>query len=135
MLFCRRMTDGRPVLVVEDHADTRHMVEEYLTFQGIPTIGAVNGLEGLSALREHRPCLILLDLSMPVMDGWRFREEQRRLPNAELAGVPVMVLSALTDCEAIGRALGAIEVIPKPIDFERLLRVVRDFCERAKGPG
>jgi CheY-like chemotaxis protein len=75
----------RPVLVIEDHADTRHMVEEYLRFEGIPTIGAANGLEGLSALRESRPSVILLDLSMPVMDGWRFRQEQQRLQDGGLA--------------------------------------------------
>ena len=59
-------------------------------------------MEGLAALRENRPFLILLDLSMPVMDGWRFRAEQQRLPDGELAGVPVVVLSALSDCESQG---------------------------------
>src|SRR5687767_14035009 len=59
----------RPVLVIEDHSDTRHMVEEFLTFSGIPVVGAQNGQEGLTALRQHSPCLILLDLTMPVMDG------------------------------------------------------------------
>lgn len=117
----------RPVLVIEDHADTRHMVEEYLTFEGIPTIGAENGLEGLAALREDRPSVILLDLSMPVMDGWRFRHEQQRLPDRDLAGIPVVVLSALHDCERQAQVLGAVDVIPKPIDFDRMLAVVRRY--------
>jgi CheY-like chemotaxis protein len=113
--------------VIEDHADTRHMVEEYLTFEGIPTIGAENGLEGLAALREDRPSVILLDLSMPVMDGWRFRHEQQRLPDRDLAGIPVVVLSALHDCERQAQVLGAVDVIPKPIDFDRMLAVVRRY--------
>ena|SRR3989442_12762271 len=117
----------RPVLVIEDHADTRHMVEEYLTFEGIPTIGAENGLEGLAALREDRPSVILLDLSMPVMDGWRFRHEQQRLPDRDLAGIPVVVLSALHDCERQAQVLGAVDVIPKPIDFDRMLAMVRRY--------
>src|SRR5687768_10295039 len=111
------MTTMPPVLVIEDHADTRHMVQEYLQCQGIATVGAENGLAGLGALREHRPSLILLDLSMPVMDGWHFRAEQQRLAEAALAQVPVVVLSALNDCEEHARTLGALDVLPKPIDF------------------
>ncbi len=98
-------------------------------FQGIPTIGAENGLEGLSALREHSPSLILLDLSMPVMDGWRFRQEQQRLPDGKLAGVPIVVLSALSDYERHAQTLGAVDVIPKPIDFDRMLAIVRQYYD------
>ena len=116
-----------PVLVIEDHADTRHMVEEYLQLHGFATVSAENGLDGLGKLREHRPSLILLDLSMPVMDGWRFREEQRRLTDA-LARIPVVVLSALHDCAKHAQALGAIEVLAKPIDLDRLAALVGRLC-------
>jgi CheY-like chemotaxis protein len=112
-----------PVLVIEDHADTRHMVEEYLHIQGVTTVGAANGLEGLGALQAHRPSLILLDLNMPVMDGWRFREEQQRLTGA-LARIPVIVLSALHDCANHARALGAMDFLMKPIDLDRLSALV-----------
>jgi CheY-like chemotaxis protein len=118
----------RPVLVIEDHLDTRQMVETFLQIEGIATIGAANGLQGLAALREHVPAVILLDLTMPVMDGWRFREEQRRLADALLASIPVVVLSALNDCRQHARALGAVDVIPKPIDFDRLIEIVRRYC-------
>jgi CheY-like chemotaxis protein len=84
-------------------------------------------LEGLAALREGCPSVILLDLSMPVMDGWRFRHEQQRLPDRDLAGIPVVVLSALHDCERQAQVLGAVDVIPKPIDFDRMLAVVRRY--------
>ena len=122
-----------PVLVVEDHADTRHMVEQYLQFQGIATVGAENGLVGLGALREHRPSLVLLDLSMPVMDGWRFRQEQQQLPEQRLAEVPVVILSALNDCEVHAQRLGAIDVIPKPIDLDRLSALVQRFVGTEAG--
>lgn len=120
---------SRPVLVVEDHADTRHMVEEYLTFAGVPTVGAENGKAALAALRQCRPCLILLDLTMPIMNGWEFRDEQRRLPEPDLAGVPVMILSALPEADVEAKRLGAVDVIRKPIDLDRLVSTVRRFCE------
>ena len=116
------------VLVIEDHADTRHMWEEYLQLYGIRVIGAENGLIGLAALRQHRPCLVLLDLSMPVMDGWRFRQEQQRLPDGGLADTPVVVLSALNDARRHADTLGAVDFIPKPIDFDRMVGVVRNYC-------
>ena len=124
------MTD-RPVLVVEDHEDTRHMVETFLRINGIPVVAADNGLTGLTALQQHRPCVVLLDLSMPVMDGWQFRAQQQRLPDDSLAGTPVVVLSALNDASRHARTLGAADLIPKPIDFDRLVTVVRGFCEPA----
>ena len=61
------------------------------------------------------------------MDGWRFREEQVRLPDATLAGTPVVILSALHDCHREAHRLGAVEVIPKPIDLDRMLSIVRQY--------
>jgi CheY-like chemotaxis protein len=118
----------KSVLVIEDHTDTRHMVEDYLRFSGIPTLCAENGLAGLTALHEGRPALVLLDLSMPIMDGWRFREEQRRLPDVGLSSVPVVVMSALSECEHHARTLGAVDVITKPIDLDRMVEIVRRYC-------
>ena len=104
------------------------MVETFLRINGIPVVAADNGLTGLAALKQHRPCVVLLDLSMPVMDGWRFREEQQRLPDDSLAGTPIVVLSALNDASRHARTLGAADLIPKPIDFDRLVTVIRGFC-------
>jgi len=122
------METERPILVIEDHEDTRHMVQTALECDGFKTVGAPDGLRGLQALRQYRPCMILLDLSMPVMDGWKFRSEQQHLSDPELAGVPVVVLSALLDCQEHGCNLGAADVIPKPIDLDRMLRVVEAHC-------
>jgi CheY-like chemotaxis protein len=121
------MTTTPSVLVIEDHVDTRHMVEEYLQLQGFTTITAENGLDALGKLRQYRPSLILLDLTMPVMDGWRFREEQQRLTEA-LARIPVVVLSALHDCAKHAQALGAIDSLTKPIDLDKLAALVGRLC-------
>jgi CheY-like chemotaxis protein len=123
-----RMTTTHPILVIEDHEDTRHMVQTALEVNGFATVGAADGLRGLHALQQYRPCIILLDLSMPVMDGWRFRTEQQQLADQELAGVPVVVVSAVSDCQEHGRKFGAADVIPKPVDIDRILRVVQQHC-------
>ena len=122
-----RMTTTPSVLLIEDHVDTRHMVEEYLQLHGFATITAENGLDGLGKLRQYCPSLILLDLTMPVMDGWRFREEQQRLTEA-LARIPVVVLSALHDCAKHAQALGAIDCLTKPIDLDKLAALVGRLC-------
>src|SRR4029078_9678313 len=85
----------RPVLVVEDHDDTRQMVQDFLDSHGFHTVGAPNGAGGLTILKDHRPCLILLDLTMPIMDGWRFREEQSRLGDRQLKNNAGLVPHAL----------------------------------------
>src|SRR5690242_19307591 len=90
------MADDRPVLLVEDHADTRQMMQECLEGEGIPVVVASNGLAALDALREHRPVLVLLDLNMPAMDGWQFLEVQASLERP-LAAIPVIVLTGVPD--------------------------------------
>ena len=122
------METPRPILVIEDHEDTRYMVQTALEVNGFATVGAADGRRGLEALHQHHPCVILLDLSMPVMDGWEFRREQQRLSDNALARVPVVVLSALSDCHKHARDLGAADVIPKPVDIDRMLRAVQEQC-------
>ena len=123
------MPGRRLVLVVEDHADTRHMVEEYLAFSGIPTIGAENGERALEALSQHRPSLILLDLTMPIMDGWQFRSAQLGHAERDLAAVPVIVLSALPDADVHAQRLGAVDVVRKPVDLDGLAVLVERHLE------
>jgi CheY-like chemotaxis protein len=114
----------RPVLIVEDDVDAREFLRTYLGQAGYETRSAANGREGLQQLRAHRPLLVLLDLSMPVMNGWEFRTAQQALTDRGLANVPVVVTSALSDCREHAAALGALAVLPKPIDFDRLLHIV-----------
>jgi len=85
---------------------------------------AAHGREALDFLRRGKlPTVILLDLSMPVRDGWHFRQEQRRDPT--LAPIPVVLLSAEHDLSGLAAALGAAGYCPKPVEAEWLLRAVR----------
>jgi CheY-like chemotaxis protein len=115
-----------PILVVEDHADTRDMVTTLLSAEGYTVVGAENGLRGLEQLRALRPCLILLDLSMPILDGWEFRRVQ--LSQDSLAEIPVVLLTAIHDPERAMRELKADGLIPKPVDFDRLISSVKTLC-------
>jgi CheY-like chemotaxis protein len=119
---------SRAVLIVEDDIDAREFLRTYLGHAGYETRSAANGREGLQQLRDHRPLLVLLDLSMPVMNGWEFRTAQQALADRGLREVPVVVTSALSDCAQHAETLGAIAVLPKPIDFDRLLNIVRSVA-------
>jgi CheY-like chemotaxis protein len=114
-----------PVLIIEDDADLREMMAQLVALEGHEACTVANGREALDYLRHaERPDLILLDLMMPVMDGWEFRREQRNDPT--IADVPVVVLSALDPSRAAD--IGAIEFLKKPLDFDRLLELVRQYC-------
>jgi DNA-binding response OmpR family regulator len=119
------------VLVVEDDTEIRESLLEVLEEHGHEAIGAVNGREALDwlAAADPLPCLILLDLMMPVMDGAGFREEQLRTPR--IADVPVVLVSAHREVAANARGLRAAAHLGKPLDLDELLRVVHDHCARA----
>ncbi len=119
---------GEPyVLIVEDDADLRDMMAQLLLLEGVAAQTAANGREALDYLHgSARPALILLDLMMPVMDGWEFRREQQRDPR--LADVPVIVLSALDRMRA--GDIGEAAFMKKPLDFDRLIDLVRQFYRK-----
>jgi CheY-like chemotaxis protein len=120
------------VLIVEDDPDVRDMLSAFLASEGFHAVAAEDGLEALHLLRivRHRapdvPCLILLDLMMPRLSGHEFRRAQ--LGDPTVAAVPVAVMSGATDVEQRAQALGAVATLPKPIDCEMLIRVVRRYC-------
>jgi len=115
-----------PVLIVEDDADLREMMAQLLTLEGYQAATVSNGREALEYLEGDldRPDVILLDLMMPVMDGWEFRRRQRADPG--FSEVPVIVLSALDQNRAGGIDPDAF--LKKPLDFDRLLQLVRLYC-------
>ena len=110
------MGKGRPdkrVLVVEDNAFIREGVARVLASGGFAVATAANGREALNQLRARpRPHLILLDLAMPVMDGWQFRREQEQ--DRALAGIPVVLFSGEEDVGRHASALGVAGYLPKP---------------------
>ncbi len=108
------------VLLVEDDSVARMLLGTILEEAGYGVVQAPDGRQALELLRTgERPFVILLDLKMPVMSGWEFREEQRRDP--DLAAIPVVVLSADGDLDEVCAALGAAACFSKPIDPESLL--------------
>jgi CheY-like chemotaxis protein len=118
------------VLVVEDDPDIRATICEALEDHGYATAGASNGVEALEYLRSgaEKPCLILLDLMMPVMDGQTFRAEQRADP--ALADIPVVVISAYRDVDKHAADL-ATEYLAKPVRLDTLLETARKHCHVA----
>jgi CheY-like chemotaxis protein len=106
------------ILVVEDDQDIRNALLEILPESGFEVVSAENGAHALRVARAVRPSVILLDLMMPVMTGWEFREEQLKDP--ALSDIPVIVLSA-SGIRAIEGAL----LLEKPIALERLLASIR----------
>jgi len=114
-----------PVLIVEDDEDLREMMAQMLTLEGFEAVAVANGREALEYLHDaEKPDVILLDLMMPVMDGWEFRRQQQADP--AIAPVPVIVLSALDQARA--STLEANAFLKKPLDFDRLLSLVRTYC-------
>jgi two-component system cell cycle response regulator DivK len=125
------------ILIVEDNEDNRDMLSRRLIRKGYEVEVAVNGLEGLELARAGRPDLILMDLSMPVMDGW---EATRRLKAcANLKQVPIIALTghAMTDDRDKAIANGADDYVSKPLDFGILLERVRRWLKpgTSAGPG
>ena len=114
-----------PVLIVEDDEDLREMMAQMLMLEGFQAVAVANGREALEYLHDaEKPDVILLDLMMPVMDGWEFRRQQQADP--AIAPVPVIVLSALDQARA--STLEANAFLKKPLDFDRLLSLVRTYC-------
>ena len=118
------------ILVVDDDRDIRDSLVELLTEHGYRAIGAGNGVEALEILRTcpSPPCLILLDLMMPVMDGREFRE--RQLENAAWTAIPTIVISAYNDVEQQARAL-EVDHLRKPLAMRPLMDAVRRHCAGA----
>jgi DNA-binding response OmpR family regulator len=118
------------VLVVDDDADVRSLVSELLARAGYAVSQAPNGREALRLLYDQRPDLIVLDVSMPELDGWATLERIR-----ELSDVPVVMLSALdAELEKV-RAFrgGADDYVTKPFGRQELLARVETVLRRAPG--
>ena len=115
------------VLVIEDDPDMREIEKTALGCGGYEVLLAHNGKEGLEALAQTRPCVILLDLMMPIMDGLTFLAERRKRHLAP--DVPILCVSAGGQ-EMVAHALrlGAVECIHKPADFELLCERVAHYC-------
>lgn len=117
------------ILVIEDDPTIRDLLTEQLTMGGYSVMPFADGKAAFAFLRHHAtPCLILLDLRLPVMDGWTFRALQRADP--ALQHIPVAVISAYSreSDTARNRALDPVAYIEKPFEFADLLDLVARHC-------
>ncbi len=117
--------DKPRILVVEDDLSTREALSMLLSAEGYGVSTAADGVAALEQLHDgQRPGLILLDLMMPLMDGWQFRNEQLRDPG--LANIPVIVCSASWRAgQGGGSTLQALAYLDKPVDPRELIAVVQ----------
>jgi|SRR6186713_693004 CheY-like chemotaxis protein len=116
----------KPVLIVDDDETAREALAAFLEAEGYPVLEAANGREALDQLQRDSIGAILLDLMMPVMDGWEFRAAQIRDPT--LVRIPVMVITADASARSRATSLGVDEYMTKPIQFTRLLEFVGRHC-------
>jgi CheY-like chemotaxis protein len=115
------------ILIVEDDFDIREALTQILEEEGYAVRGAANGREALDLVNHGAaPKLILLDLMMPVMNGWQFRAEQLKDPR--IASVPVLVISADPQVQPKAASLGVSGLLKKPIALDDLLEAVKTHC-------
>ena len=114
------------VLVIDDDDDIRDTLSEIMQDLGYSVATAGNGADALMKLRGLKPQLILLDLSMPIMDGHEFRAEQVRDP--ALAEIPTVVMTAADRAREKTAAMKPSDVLAKPVKLDVLLRQLRRYC-------
>ncbi len=118
---------SKRILVIEDTEDNRRIVRDLLTSVGYQLIEAVDGAEGVAMAQTHRPDLILMDIQLPVVDGYEATRQIRAVP--ALARVPIIAVTsyALSGDEAKTRAAGCDGYVAKPFSPRQLLAKVREF--------
>ncbi len=124
----RRAAAGNPlVMLVEDYADTREMMRRVLESGGCRVLEAANGQEAIELSQRERPDLILMDLNMPVLDGFTATLRIREYETTR--DVPVIAVTAFDTAEfrAAASAVGCSEYVVKPLDFERLTSILKQF--------
>ena len=113
---------GARVLIVDDDDSIREFVSMALGLEGCDVRTARDGQDALNVAQGWRPDLIILDLNMPIMDGWTFRTEQRRTP--DLASIPVIVTSAGQNLQVRRETLEPCTFLPKPFELDDLYQAV-----------
>ena len=122
---------GHNVLVVEDDSILRNAIGDLLGEEGMSATRAENGQVGLEILRAGaRPCLVLLDLQMPLIDGLTFR--RRQLEDPRIAGIPVVVMTGQPGEAQEAKRLGVALTMSKPIAPFRVPGLVERYCAHAK---
>jgi PAS domain S-box-containing protein len=125
---------GFHVLVIDDEADARHLIQHILTKCNATVTTAASAAEGLAAVKQHRPAMVLSDIGMPIEDGYEFLAKLRQLPDSEGGDTPAVALTAFARSEDRRRALlaGFQMHLPKPVEAAELLAVVSNLCAASR---
>jgi CheY-like chemotaxis protein len=118
------------IVIIEDDADIRDTLRAALEYEGFEVWAYSNGREAIDGLSScKQPCLILLDLMMPVMDGWQFLKERKSLGDT-IASIPVIIVSAVADRSRVTgqETEGVRHFVRKPVDLDMLFNLVRSYC-------
>src|SRR5262249_14320408 len=119
-------TPGRPTLLVaDDDPAVRELLERFLTGEGYQVVAVARGEDVVRAAKELRPQVITLDVMMPDMDGWAVLSALKSDP--AVADIPVVMVTIVED-KNLGYALGASDYLTKPLDRDRLLKVLKRYC-------
>jgi CheY-like chemotaxis protein len=121
------------VMIIDDDRDVREAIIDVLADASYQPLSARDGQDALDQLGAATalPCLILLDVMMPGMDGWGFRQVQSADPR--LGAIPVVVLTAHTNASQTAKRMHAAGSLKKPVELEELLAIVDRFCSAAPG--
>ncbi len=115
----------KSIMVVEDDDDIRNVIVDLLESEGYLTQAASNGLEAVNLLKTtERPCLVLLDMMMPIMNGRQFLDFVSS--DIHLAPIPVVIVSAIADKT---NTEGSVAFMKKPIDIDVVLKMVAQYCK------
>jgi two-component system, cell cycle response regulator DivK len=127
--------DSPLILVVDDFEDNRAMYVEYLQFHKFRVVEAVNGAEAVERTREHLPLIVVMDLSLPVMDGWEATRRIKADPTTE--HIRVIALTGHAEPAHAKKALdaGCDDFVPKPCLPETLLSKIREQLPGGKASG
>ena len=118
------------ILTVEDDAAIREAISEVLSFAGYKVSAASQGIEALDLLKGGLlPRVILLDLMMPLMNGWQFLDEVRK--DSAFAEIPIVIISAVSPEDYVGKFSNVKHIIRKPVIIEQLLMTVKSICDNS----
>jgi CheY-like chemotaxis protein/two-component sensor histidine kinase len=116
------------ILVIDDDPAVHDLMQRFLSREGYHVIAAMGGKEGVNLAKEQTPDVILLDIRMPHMNGWEVLSLLKSDP--QLARIPVVIVTIEED-KALGSALGAVDYLLKPVDYDRLLTLLQPYCSHS----
>lgn len=124
------MSDNPKVLIADDEPALRSLLKTNLSFEGFETLTASNGEEALRVIRDEAPDVVLLDVMMPVMDGWQVLEELSKNENRQTK-VILVTAKATSEAQLQGWELGCDEYLTKPFDLDDMIERIMEVAERS----